>query len=227
MNKPNYHVLNNLISQVLSGTTCSLRFPGQLNSDLRKLAVNLIPFPRLHFFAIAYAPITCDTNSAYEVHDISNLAKAMFDSKNLFCGITDNNGKYMTAAAIFRGEGISSHEVDDVMNGLTTEGFVEWIPNNVKSSLCDVPPPITKVSAIFVGNTTSMKDVFNRVLGQFGKMFKRKVFLHWYTEEGMDESEFMEAQSNIADLVSEYEQYQNATIDNGEDLESGDEENEE
>ena len=31
----------------MSGVTCCLRFPGQLNSDLRKLAVNLIPFPRL------------------------------------------------------------------------------------------------------------------------------------------------------------------------------------
>ncbi len=30
-----------------AGITCSLRFPGQLNSDLRKLAVNLVPFIRL------------------------------------------------------------------------------------------------------------------------------------------------------------------------------------
>ena len=35
-----------------AGITCCLRFPGQLNSDLRKLAVNLIPFPRLHFFMV-------------------------------------------------------------------------------------------------------------------------------------------------------------------------------
>ena len=36
----------------LAGVTCCLRFPGQLNADLRKLAVNLIPFPRLHFFMV-------------------------------------------------------------------------------------------------------------------------------------------------------------------------------
>ncbi|GJV17810.1 beta-tubulin, partial [Tanacetum coccineum] len=35
--------LNHLISATMSGVTCCLRFPGQLNSDLRKLAVNLIP----------------------------------------------------------------------------------------------------------------------------------------------------------------------------------------
>merc|ERR1712149_27210 len=33
--------LNQLVSAAMSGMTCCLRFPGQLNSDLRKLAVNL------------------------------------------------------------------------------------------------------------------------------------------------------------------------------------------
>merc|ERR1712149_145274 len=47
---PTYGDLNHLVSAAMSGITCCLRFPGQLNSDLRKLAMNLIPFPRLHFF---------------------------------------------------------------------------------------------------------------------------------------------------------------------------------
>ena len=55
---PTFGDLNHLISAVMSGVTCSLRFPGQLNSDLRKLAVNLVPFPRLHFFMIGFTPLT-------------------------------------------------------------------------------------------------------------------------------------------------------------------------
>merc|ERR1719478_640801 len=42
---PTYGDLNHLCSACMSGVTCCLRFPGQLNSDLRKLGVNLIPFP--------------------------------------------------------------------------------------------------------------------------------------------------------------------------------------
>merc|ERR1719228_1172075 len=45
---PSYDNLNHLVSSSMSGVTCCLRFPGQLNSDLRKLATNLVPFPRLH-----------------------------------------------------------------------------------------------------------------------------------------------------------------------------------
>jgi tubulin beta len=38
---PTYGDLNHLVSIVMSGITTCLRFPGQLNSDLRKLAVNM------------------------------------------------------------------------------------------------------------------------------------------------------------------------------------------
>lgn len=44
-------------------------------------------------------------------------------------------------------------------------------------------------------------------------MFRRKAFLHWYTGEGMDEMEFTEAESNMNDLISEYQQYQEATAE--------------
>lgn len=39
-------------------------------------------------------------------------------------------------------------------------------------------------------------------------MFRRRAFLHWFTGEGMDEMEFSEADSDLKDLVAEYQQYQ-------------------
>eukprot|EP00493_Phyllostaurus_siculus_P024418 UN24758 len=54
---PKYEDLNALIMQVSCGITASLRFPGKLNGDLRKLGVNLVPFPRLHFFLVSQAPL--------------------------------------------------------------------------------------------------------------------------------------------------------------------------
>ena len=61
---PTHSDLNQLVSIVMSGITCSMRYPGVLNTDLRKLAVNLIPFPRLHFFlvgALFVLPTTQDS----------------------------------------------------------------------------------------------------------------------------------------------------------------------
>uniref|UniRef100_UPI00358EC958 tubulin beta chain-like isoform X6 n=1 Tax=Myxine glutinosa TaxID=7769 RepID=UPI00358EC958 len=56
-------------------------------------------------------------------------------------------------------------------------------------------------------------QLFKRISEQFTAMFRRKAFLHWYTGEGMDEMEFTEAESNMNDLVTEYQQYQDATAE--------------
>jgi len=44
-------------------------------------------------------------------------------------------------------------------------------------------------------------------------MYKRRAYMHWYTGEGMDEMEFAEAESNTHDLIAEYQQYQEATVE--------------
>jgi tubulin beta len=85
---------------------------------------------------------------------------------------------------------------------------MEWIPSAIKTAVCDIPPRGLKMSSTFIGNTTSMMELFIRVSEQFDAMFRKKAFLHWYVNEGMDEMEFTEASSNISDLVAEYEQYQ-------------------
>merc|ERR1712079_788858 len=90
------------------------------------------------------------------------------------------------------------------------------IPNNIKSSVCDIPPKGLKMSVTFLGNSTAIQEMFKRVGEQFTAMFRRKAFLHWYTGEGIDEMEFTEAESNMNDLISEYQQYQEATVDDDE-----------
>ena len=74
---PTFGDLNHLISAVMSGVTCCLRFPGQLNSDLRKLAVNLIPFPRLHFFMVGFAPLTSRGSQSYRSLSVPELTQQM------------------------------------------------------------------------------------------------------------------------------------------------------
>jgi len=212
---PTYGDLNHLVSAVMSGVTCCFRFPGQLNADLRKLAVNLIPFPRLHFFMIGFAPLTSRTSQGFRKLTVPELTQQMFDARNMMCAADPRHGRYLTAACMFRGN-MPSKQVDEQMLNVQTKNntyFVEWIPNNIKSSLCDVPPKGLPMAGTFIGNSTSIQEMFKRVAEQFTVMFRRKAFLHWYTGEGMDEMEFTEAESNMNDLIAEYQQYQDATAD--------------
>merc|ERR1712230_195524 len=189
---PTYGDLNHLVTAGLSGITCSIRFPGQLNCDLRKLGTNMVPFPRLHFFMNGFAPLTSRGSQQYRALTVPELTQQMFDAKNMMCAADPRHGRYLTAAAMFRGR-MSTKEVDEQLLNVQNKNssyFVEWIPNN-----------------------TAIQEMWKRVSEQFTGMFRRKAFLHWYTGEGMDEMEFTEAESNMNDLVSEYQQYQDATAE--------------
>merc|ERR1712100_738640 len=72
---PTYGDLNHLVCAAIAGTTCSLRFPGQLNCDLRKLAVNMVPFPRLHFFMVGFAPLTSRGSQQYRALTVPELVQ--------------------------------------------------------------------------------------------------------------------------------------------------------
>merc|ERR1711929_20886 len=161
---PTYGDLNHLVSLTMSGVTTCLRFPGQLNADLRKLAVNMVPFPRLHFFMPGFAPLTSRGSQQYRALTVPELTQQMFDAKNMMAACDPRHGRYLTVATVFRGR-------------------------------------------------MSIQELFKRISEQFTAMFRRKAFLHWYTGEGMDEMEFTEAESNMNDLVSEYQQYQEATAE--------------
>ncbi|KOB72331.1 Tubulin beta-2C chain [Operophtera brumata] len=147
---------------------------------------------------------------------------------NMMCACDPRRGRYLTVAAIFRGR-MSMRQVDESMRAVQDKNS-RWTracaPCRTRTrAACDVPPRGLKMAATFVGNTTAIQEIFKRVSEQFTVMFRRKArpkyegnnkmamilykaFLHWYTGEGMDEMEFTEAESNMNDLVSEYQQYE-------------------
>merc|ERR1712032_422215 len=127
----------------MSGVTTCLRFPGQLNADLRKLAVNMVPFPRLHGRG----------SQQYRPLSVPELTQQMFDAKNMMTACDPRHGRYLTVAAVFRGR-MPMKEVDEQMLGIQNKNssyFVEWIPNNIKTAVCDIPPRGLKMSATFIG----------------------------------------------------------------------------
>ncbi|XP_044522924.1 tubulin beta-6 chain isoform X9 [Gracilinanus agilis] len=184
------------------------------------------PFPRLHFFMPGFAPLTARGSQQYRALTVPELTQQMFDAKNMMAACDPRHGRYLTVATVFRGP-MSMKEVDEQMLAIQNKNssyFVEWIPNNVKVAVCDIPPRGLKMASTFIGNSTAIQELFKRISEQFSAMFRRKAFLHWFTGEGMDEMEFTEAESNMNDLVSEYQQYQEATANDGEETFEDDEE---
>jgi tubulin beta len=155
------------------------------------LSTPSVPFPRLHFFMTGYAPLTARGSANFRAVSIPELTQQMFDAKNMMAASDPRHGRYLTVAAVFRGK-VAMKEVEEQMQNVQSKNsayFVEWIPNNVLTAHCDIAPRGFKMAVTFIGNSTCIQELFKRVNDQFSAMFKRKAFLHWYTQEGMDEME--------------------------------------
>ena len=96
----------------MSGITASLRFSGKLNGDLRKMGVNLVPFPRLHFFALGQAPLFSPDDAKHVKVTVQELTDQMWSSKNSLVNINPEDGKYLSASCGYRGN-LATQEVDD------------------------------------------------------------------------------------------------------------------
>ena len=107
---------------------------------------------------------------------VPELTQQMFDAKNMMAACDPRHGRYLTVAAVFRGR-MSMKEVDEQMLNIQNKNssyFVEWIPNNIKTAVCDIPPRGLKMAATFIGNSTAIQDLFKRIGEQFTVMFRRK-----------------------------------------------------
>lgn len=91
------------------------------------------------------------------------------------CASDLRHGKYFAASTMFRGK-ISNLEVDEQMLNVQNNNssyFVKWISNGIKSAIWNIPQKGLKKSVTFIGNSTSIQDLFKRVEEQFTAMFKK------------------------------------------------------
>lgn len=77
--RPSYEHLNRLIAQVVSSITSSLRFDGALNVDLTEFQTNLVPFPRIHYPLISFAPVVSSNRSSHESFKVQDLTFQCMD----------------------------------------------------------------------------------------------------------------------------------------------------
>merc|ERR1719320_1777561 len=174
MDAPNYANLNYLVSCVM--LELLHLFVSQESS--MGISVSLVstwfPFHDSTFFLIAQAPLSSQDNKAYLKINVQELTNQCFSPRNFFSNVKPDDGKYMTASLLFRGK-MSTQEVDENIEkrqSANSDDFVEWIPNNMKTSVVEIPPKDAEQSCTFVANTTALKGIFQRLIRQFASMFK-------------------------------------------------------
>ncbi|KAL0265987.1 UNVERIFIED_CONTAM: hypothetical protein PYX00_011704 [Menopon gallinae] len=91
--RPKYKEINRVLAQVVSSITASLRFPGSLNVDLTEFQTNLVPYPRIHFPLVAYAPMLSRNKASHEQLSVSEITSACFNPESQMVKIGMNSRK--------------------------------------------------------------------------------------------------------------------------------------
>ncbi|KAJ2758981.1 hypothetical protein IWQ57_006675, partial [Coemansia nantahalensis] len=221
--RPTFANLNRLIAQIVSSITASLRFQGSLNVDLTEFQTNLVPYPRIHFPLVTYAPITSRVKALHESMSVAEITNACFEPNNQMVKCDPRNGKYMACCLLYRGD-VTPKEANAVISQLKTKktiSFVDWCPTgfklgiNKEAPFCVPSGDLAKVdrAVCLLSNTTAIADAWSRLDHKFDLMYAKRAFVHWYVGEGMEEGEFSEAREDLAALEKDYEEVGMDSID--------------
>ena len=221
--RPNYTNLNRLVGQIVSSITASLRFEGALNVDLTEFQTNLVPYPRIHFPLMNYAPIISAERAHHEQISVADITSACFEPANQMVKCDPRYGKYMACCLLFRGD-VVPKDVNVAIANIKTKRtiqFVEWCPTGFKIGINYQPPTIVPGDNLarlqrcvcMLSNTTAIAEAWARLDHKFDLMYAKRAFVHWYVGEGMEEGEFAEAREDLAALEKDYEEVSADTIE--------------
>jgi hypothetical protein len=201
---PNYMDLNQIVALIMSSVTASLRFPGRLNTDLGEFVTNLVPFPGCHFLTSSFAPMRSAMNDISVRTNFADLARETFSEDNFTAEIDWQNGVYLAACALFRGE-VKAKEVDENMAAIRKSlNFASYVPTGIKIGLADTAPEGFASSGLALVNHTGIHQVFDRLLSQFDIMFDNHAYTHWYEGAGVSRDWMANARNSVADLSQSY-----------------------
>ncbi|KRY42640.1 Tubulin alpha-3 chain, partial [Trichinella spiralis] len=216
IDRPMYQNLNRLIGQIVSSITASLRFDGALNVDLTEFQTNLVPYPRIHFPLVTYAPVISAEKAYHEQLSVADITNQCFDPANQMVKCDPRHGKYMAVCLLYRGD-VVPKDVNMAISHIKTKRsiqFVDWCPTGFKVGINYQPPTVvpggdlSKVprALCMLSNTTAISEAWARLNHKFDLMYAKRAFVHWYVGEGMEEGEFTEAREDLAALEKDYEE---------------------
>lgn len=216
IDRPNYKNLNRLIAQVISSTTSSLRFAGSMNVDLNEFQTNLVPYPRIHFPLVAYAPLLSTSRASHASSSIAEITAACFESSNMMVKCDPRRGKFMACCMLYRGD-VVPNDVNTAISKIKSMRnitFVDWCPTGFKVGINAQKPTTvpggdlasTVRAVCMLSNSTAIAEAWSRLNLNFDLMYKKRAFVHWFVGEGMEEGEFSEAREDMAVLERDYEE---------------------
>lgn len=128
LSQTNFVNINRLIAQVISNITAGSRFSNSRSADLIEFQTNLVPFPRIHFPLVSFAPIRSTREIFHEQNDTMSLTNELFHRNSQFVKVEPSSGRYLSVVILYRGP-VSPVDVNKTIDKLKNDrriSFVDW-----------------------------------------------------------------------------------------------------
>ena len=198
--------MNGIAANLLLNLTAGMRFDGSLNVDINEITTNLVPFPKLHFLLSSMSPVAVSADRGRNIpapRTMDQIFTEVFGRDRQLASVDPRRSTYLACALMLRG-GVNisdaNRNVERLRRGLK---MAHWVSDGFKVGLCDRAPVGTPYSALCLANNCAMQRPLDAMNERFGKLRKRNVYLHHYTEY-MDLADIDGAAECIQDLGAEY-----------------------
>ncbi len=198
--------MNGIAANLLLNLTAGMRFDGSLNVDINEITTNLVPFPKLHFLLSSMSPVAVSADKGRNIpapRTMDQIFTEVFGRDRQLASVDPRRSTYLACALMLRG-GVNisdaNRNVERLRRGLK---MAHWVSDGFKVGLCDRAPVGTPYSALCLANNCAMQRPLDAMNERFGKLRKRNVYLHHYTEY-MDLADIDGAAECIQDLGAEY-----------------------
>ena len=198
--------MNGIAANLLLNLTAGMRFDGSLNVDINEITTNLVPFPKLHFLLSSMSPVAVSADRRRNIpapRTMDQIFTEVFGRDRQLASVDPRRSTYLACALMLRG-GVNisdaNRNVERLRRGLK---MAHWVSDGFKVGLCDRAPVGTPYSALCLANNCAMQRPLDAMNERFGKLRKRNVYLHHYTEY-MDLADIDGAAECIQDLGAEY-----------------------
>ena len=230
---PSFAQINNLVSQIMSAATSTLRFPVALYHDMASLLSPLVPFPKLHFLCSGFtplriapasanaAPLATNARKVVEKTSVGDVMRLLLQPANMMissmaapASADSVSHCYLSILNIILGEADSS-QVYSGLQRIKERGlarFVPWGPAGIDVCLgrrSPFLPATNRVSGLLLANHTSIARLFHATLAQYDRLRSKKAYLSQFSKEpyfkdDLNFAEMDESRAVVQDVADEY-----------------------
>ncbi|KAJ3078655.1 Tubulin epsilon chain, partial [Physocladia obscura] len=106
--------MNNIVANLISNLTSSMRFEGSMNIDINDIVTNLVPFPRRKFLLSSMTPLVT-TSSSVMSGRLDQMFTDAFSKDYQLLKVDPKSSTYLACALMIRGQGV---EISDVRRNI-------------------------------------------------------------------------------------------------------------